>query len=692
MEFVTADAATTGATTAPAGRILIIDDEANIRATMTRCLKRSAYAVSVAADGPAGLEQLAAGDIDLVLLDINMPGMSGFDVLAEIRRSHAPSELPVLMVSASGQSCDILRAIQSDANDYVVKPVEARALLWRIETHLARCRAELALRESEQRLTLALRGSNEGLWDWDRDSGAIYFSPRWKALLGYGETEGPASFDAWLELVHPDDRVMFVGAIDAHVSGDTPQLDIEYRIRHRSGEYRWARTRGAYASIGRNAARIVGAQTDVTDRKLVDAATGLPNRVRFKDCLDEALRAKQPFAVALINIDRFRVINEGLGSEAGDVLLGCFAERFKGALAPAHMLARLGGDEFALLAPDVSSDAEMSLLIAECRRRFEAPVTVGEHALHISFRVGAVIADAEHRVPGDLLHRADMALRSAKLQIEDRVAFGERPARGVALARLKLENDLHCALAQDEFVAVFQPIVALATGRTVGFEALARWHKPGQGMIAPGCFVPVAEETALIGAIDDRILALACGEAARWPCPAFITVNVSGYRFGDPALITGIARRLAGSGLDPRRLKLEITESTIMTDASATARTVKAIAERGIGVAIDDFGTGYSSLAYLHRFDATTLKIDRSFVQAMAESDQGVEIVRTIIMLARTLKMSVVAEGIETRAQCDVLRALSCDYGQGYYFAKPLSADDARRRLSLEIDMVKEAV
>jgi EAL domain-containing protein (putative c-di-GMP-specific phosphodiesterase class I) len=285
-----------------------------------------------------------------------------------------------------------------------------------------------------------------------------------------------------------------------------------------------------------------------------------------------------------------------------------------------------------------------------------------------------------------------MALRTAKLQPEGRVAFAKRPARGVALARLQLENDLHHALAADEFIAVFQPIVALETGRTVGFEALARWHHPERGMIPPGNFIGVAEETGLIGAIDDKVLTIACREAVNWPGRPFVAVNISGYRFGDPELVAGIDARVAQSALDPRRLKLEITESTIMTDASATARTVKAIAARGIGVSIDDFGTGYSSLAYLHQFDATTLKIDRSFVQAMGESEHGLEIVRTIIMLARTLEMSVVAEGIETLAQYDALRALGCEYGQGYYFAKPLSAADARRRLVVEAGSTTEVV
>jgi EAL domain-containing protein (putative c-di-GMP-specific phosphodiesterase class I) len=292
-----------------------------------------------------------------------------------------------------------------------------------------------------------------------------------------------------------------------------------------------------------------------------------------------------------------------------------------------------------------------------------------------------VMAGPEHRDAGNLLHHADMALSRAKHRPDARIAFAERPERGAALARLQLENDLHHAFARDEFTAMFHPIVALATGRTVGFEALARWRHPLRGMIPPADFIGIAEETGMIGAVDDRMLGIACREAVQWPGAPFVSVNVSGRRFADPSLSAGIAATLAASGLDPARLKLEITESTIMTDAAAAASTVKAITARGIGVAIDDFGTGYSSLAYLHRFEARTLKIDQSFVQAMIGSEQGHEIVRIIIMLARNLQMSVVAEGIETKAQQDALIALGCEYGQGYFFAQPLSAADARRRL-----------
>jgi diguanylate cyclase (GGDEF)-like protein/PAS domain S-box-containing protein len=675
------------------GRILVVDDEPLVRTLLERCLGACGYEVTIAADGATALARVAAGGIDLVLLDINMPRMSGFELLDALRRDHDPNTLPVIMVSASGRGEDVIRAIQATANDYIAKPIDTDTLLWRIESHLTRARTEAALRESEARLGLALRASNQGLWDWDRDTGAIYFSPHWKMLIGYGEHDGPASFDDWLELIHPEDRAALSAAIDAYLRGDTSQLDIEHRIRHRSGTYRWVRTRAA-ASVASShpGRRIVGSLTDVNDRKLVDATTGLPNRMQFQDALASALRANRPFAVALINIDRFRLVNEGLGSEAGDALLRCFAERLRAALAPEHLLARLGGDQFGLLAREISSDAAMGALLAACRGPFEAPVTLGEDALRVVFRAGAVIASDEHRVPGDLLHHADMALRTAKLQPEDRVAFAARPSRGAALARLRLENDLHRALAHDEFIAVYHPIVSLADDRTVGFEALARWFHPERGMVAPGAFIAAAEETGLIAAIDGRVLIAACREAMEWPGAPFVSVNVSGYRFGDPALVPGIDAALAESALDPRRLKLEITESTIMTDASATARTVKAIAGRGIGVSIDDFGTGYSSLAYLHSFDASTLKIDRSFVTAMVESDQGLEIVRTIILLARALKMSVVAEGIETLAQCEALRALGCEYGQGYYFAKPLSATDARRRLELEAEILKKAV
>ncbi|GIL38895.1 putative bifunctional diguanylate cyclase/phosphodiesterase [Roseiterribacter gracilis] len=666
------------------GRILVVDDNGDNRTVLTRRLERRGYGVSEAVDGASALLQVAAGGIELVLLDVNMPEMSGLEVLAELRRTYNPVELPVIMVTANSHGDDILRAIQADANDYVVKPVEFEPLLRRIETHLARRRVEAALRISEERFALALRGSMVGVWEWDRDSDAVYFAPGLKGLIGYAEDEGPSTFNDWLDLAHPDDRARLESVL-LSADHELQSLLFEYRVRHSRGGYRWMRVRGnAYGVTRDDPGRVVGFQVDISDRKLVDPATGLPNRLQLLDALETALAAEPRLAVALINIDRFRLINESLGTQGGDALLKLVAERLQTAVRPTDLLTCLGGDEFALLARNVQTDGDMRDIVDGLQARFSSPIELDGHELHVSLRVGAVLAGPEHRLAGDLLHHADLAQRQAKLRPDARLAFAVTPTRGAALARLQLENQLHRAVARGEFVAVFQPIVALATGRTVGFEALARWHHPERGEIAPGGFIPVAEETGIIGAIDDCVLGIACREAATWSGAQFVTVNVSGRRFADPSLIAVIDAKLAAARLDPGRLKLEITESTIMTDAAAAANTVRSIAARGIGVAIDDFGTGYSSLAYLHRFDANTLKIDSSFVKAMSASEQGMEIARTIVMLARNLRMSVVAEGVETEAQRNTLLSLGCEYGQGYYFARPLSAEAARDLVSRE--------
>jgi diguanylate cyclase (GGDEF)-like protein/PAS domain S-box-containing protein len=605
-----------------------------------------------------------------------MPDLDGIEVLRRIRARRSSAELPVLMVTGRTGDDDVLGALLADANDYVAKPIDFAVLMQRIEVHLGRLRAERALQRSEERFALAVAGSNDGIWDWDLERHQVWFSPRWAAQLGFDEMELGKDIGAWLRRVHPDDLPKLKSALQASVDDSTLPFALEHRLLHKEGGYRWMLARGrALARDGRTV-RMAGSQTETTDRKLADPVTGLPNRLIFRERLETAARSGREFGLLLVNLDRFRAVNDTFGLHAGDELLARAAQTLERAAGTAEVIANLGADEFAVLA-----EARSAVRLAEqVAAAFRDPFTVNGEKLYAQASIGLALRGPEHGSGEEVLRDAQLALRRAKEDGGARIELSDPKSQADALRRLGLERDLRRALDEAEITAWFQPVVRLEDGVVVGFEALGRWLKPDGTMVSPAEFIPVAEETGLIAAIDAHVLRIACAEAARWPAKGgkvpYVAVNVSAKNFGDPGLLDLVDRVLAETGLDPRQLKLEITEGTIMRDPVAAERGVNELAFRQVGLAIDDFGTGYSSLAYLHRFRADTLKIDRSFIGALDKSDSGLAIVRAIIGLAASLKMRIVAEGIETPQQHRILEELGCVFGQGYLFSRPVPIRD----------------
>jgi diguanylate cyclase (GGDEF)-like protein/PAS domain S-box-containing protein len=554
-----------------------------------------------------------------------------------------------------------------------------------------------ALRASEERYALLARGANDGLWDWDMRTGRLFFSPRWKAMLGYAEHEIGDDLDAWIELVHPDDRRAFEQAIAMHCHGGTPHLEAELRMRHKDGGSRWLLARGiALRDTNGAACRMAGSLTDITTRKaaearlarsvLYDALTELPNRTLFIDRLHRAIeRARRHpeyhFAVLFLDFDRFKVINDSLGHVIGDQLLVAIARRLQACLRTEDTVARLGGDEFAMLIDYIADMADAVQVAERIQRALAQPFDLSGHELFTSVSIGIALSMTGYEQPETVLRDADTAMNRAKAGGRARYELFDSGMHARVVALLRLETDLRRALEREEFEIHYQPIVALASGCTIGFEALVRWRHPKRGMLGPGEFLPVAEETGLIASIDWWVLRRACRQLAAWQTafrlnhPLSMSVNLSGRDFSRPDVADRIAQELRDVGLAGHSLRLEITESVIMEHSEIAAATLARLRAIGVQVSIDDFGTGYSSLSYLHRFPIDTLKIDRSFVSRIGTEGQNTKIIQTIITLARDLGMQVIAEGVETLDQCNQLRELRCEYGQGFFFSRPL--DDA---------------
>jgi diguanylate cyclase (GGDEF)-like protein/PAS domain S-box-containing protein len=567
-----------------------------------------------------------------------------------------------------------------------------------------RVRTEAALRESEARYALAARGANDGLWDWDMERGTVYFSPRWKEILGYGPAEIGNMPEEWTRRMHPEDAPRVQADLQEHLRSPSPHFENEHRVLHKDGTYRWVLARGvAVRNAAGRATRMAGSLTDVTSRKIAeerlvhdavhDVLTGLPNRALFETLLDRSLarlrrRAEYRFAVLFLDLDRFKVINDSLGHLTGDQFLVEVSRRLVRCVRPEDTVARLGGDEFTILLDDVEGPDDALRVAERIQAELTSPVELGGHETYTSASIGIALSDRRYVRPEEVLRDADIAMYRAKSRGRARHEVFDVDMHREALDQLTLETDLRHALERDQFRLEFQPIVHTESGRLAGLEALLRWHHPERGLVPPGHFIRLAEETGLINAIGEWVLWEACRQVRQWhvllPAGAEalpVSVNLSPRQFTDPRLVDMVATTLAVTGLPSRALRLEITESMLMDHADTSVRLLNRLKALGVQIQVDDFGTGYSSLGYLHRFPLDALKVDRSFVSRLEADPENREIVKTIVSLAKNLRMEVVAEGVESPGQRTFLHGLGCEAMQGFLFAGPLGPSEVEELL-----------
>jgi len=484
-----------------------------------------------------------------------------------------------------------------------------------------------------------------------------------------------------------------------------PMVNVEEKETRADGDVRWIST--TKLPLRDRAGRIVGTfgiSRDISERKAAEAQlqhrafydplTDLPNRALFLDRLQHLFHRSRRalgnplFAVLYLDLDRFKAINDSLGHQAGDELLVGTARRLERCLRPGDTLARLGGDEFTVLLDDISCEADAIGVAERIHEELAVPLDVRGYEMFTSVSVGIALSSAGYDRPEDMLRDADTAMYRAKAggRARHQVFDGDMHQR--AMSSLRLETDLRRALERQEIVPYYQPIVDLESGEVIGLEALARWRHPGLGLLPPDLFIPVAEESGLVGAIGEWMLAEACRQARDWQrkyprrAALGISVNISPRQLAQGSLPAEVERVLGATGLDPACLTLEITESALMHNLNAGAGVIQRLHAMSVGLHLDDFGTGYSSLAYLHSFPVQALKVDRSFVSRMDGVSQQSAIVKAIVSLAGNLGMEVIAEGVETRAQADALRALCCRRGQGFLFSEPLAAEQAEALLA----------
>jgi diguanylate cyclase (GGDEF)-like protein/PAS domain S-box-containing protein len=676
-------------------RTLVVEDSEDDAQLLIRQLTRAGYEPAAARVETAEemSRLLDEKTWDLIIADYSLPQFSAIRALNLLHEKGL--DIPFIILSGTIGEGTAVEAMKAGAHDYIMKGSAARLIpaidreLREARERATRRRAEEALRENERRFRSLIERSSDIITVVDRDGTILYESPSVERLLGH--TPGELIGTKLQQHIHPEDAAAVVAEFDRHTREAVQS--VEFRFRERGGGWRSLEASVNHLVDNPDVAGIVLNCRDITARKqdeatirhlaYFDALTGLPNRLLFNDRLAQALaharrRGSRCLSIMFLDLDRFKTINDTLGHGAGDELLRLAATRFSNSLREEDTVARLGGDEFLFLLPGVD-DAENAARVAQkVLDVFDMPFLVMDQELHATASIGISMFPFDGSDAETLIRNADTALYRAKEEGRNRYQLYAPAMNAVALKRLVLENRLRGAVDRNELLLHYQPLVSLDSGEPIGVEALVRWKHAELGLVSPAEFIPMAEETGLIVPMTRWILRAACAQMKEWQLAGLpletVSVNVSPRRFNDSNLPSMIEEILRTTKLDGRHLSIEITESVMMESAEATINTLQQLKNLGVKISIDDFGTGYSSLSYLKRLPIDTLKIDQSFVRDIPADSDDAAIAILIIAMAHNLKLSVVAEGVETQDQKSFLQSRSCDIMQGYLVSRPLPA------------------
>jgi len=703
-------------------RVLIVDDEPLILEGLVRLMGTRNYEPIAANGGREALIAIGKQQFDIILLDLNMPDLGGAEVLRFMTDREV--DTPVIVVSGDSTIDGAIRALRGGATDFIRKPYEPEELLRRIDNTLTKRRLEKEnnlilqrLQQSEKWHRFLVNSSPDLIYTLDEEGRFTFINDRVESLLGYPKEEIIGQhFNC---VIYEEDIARAEHVFNERRSSERCARNVELRLKCNPGQRRPRIMNGRYKTVEVSATGMYepaenrfekrfmgsyGVVKDVSDRKQAeetvhyqtyhDLLTGLPNRALLRDhlglSLAQAKRSKQPIAVLILDLDHFKIINDSLGHGCGDELLINVATRLRQCLREGDTLARLGGDEFAVLLPGLFSRKDVDQIGRKIIHSLSKPMQIKGHDVYVSVSIGASVAPEDGDMVDTLIRHSEIAMYQAKSQGRSRLQFWQPGMQAPYSERIQMEADLRRALARNEFMLFYQPQVDIASGTIKGFEALLRWWHPEKGLLSPADFIPIAEETGVIVPMGEWVLREASAQLADWRKARLpevrMSVNISARQLENPDFVESVMRSVQIHALDCNCVELEITESLLMRDLESNAIKLGRLAASGVMLAIDDFGTGYSSFKYLSKFPIHTLKIDQSFVKDLRHNGNA-SIVNAIVGMGRGLNLNVVAEGVETPDQLDVLRNLHCGEMQGYLFSPPLSAHDATRLLQRNIHM-----
>jgi diguanylate cyclase (GGDEF)-like protein len=649
--------------------------------------------VHEATDGMSGLAAIGQHAPDIILLDVVMPGMSGFEACRQARQLPNMEFCPIVMLTALDDMDSVTRAYEAGATDFVGKPINWPVLEHRVRFILKSAESFRSVSESDSQMAIAQRISSVGSWAWRVGPDTVSWSDEMYRVCGVRPGEFGKNYQGFLALVHPADRSQVETAVRVALDHGAA-YDLEHRLLLPDGIERVVHGKADVVfGIDGKALSMSGTLQDITQRKLTeeriyflanyDALTDLPNRNLLGDRLTQATtlarRNSQRITILCLDLDGFKFVNDSYGHAIGDILLKTVAARLKAAVRESDTVARLGGDEFVLIFLGLVDDRDVNCSVQRIVDLFAEPFLVDSRELHVTASIGVCLYPDDGEDVDMLLKNADVAMYAAKDGGRNCSKFYAREMGSRIEQHVRMENALRVALEQQQFEVHYQPKVNLCSGKLSGVEALIRWNHPQNGMIPPDSFISLAEETGLIVPIGEWVMRTACAQAKQWHNMGFddmsVAVNLSACQFGRQNVTNLVLRVLADTGLAAQHLELELTESMLMSDSDGMLAALHDIKAIGVTLTLDDFGTGYSSLAYLKRFPIDVLKIDRSFVRNVTTDPNDASLTKTIVLMAKSLKMKTVAEGVETQGQLGFLSAIKCDAVQGFYFSKPVNAD-----------------
>ena len=682
--------------------VLVVDDDNLERMLIREALEEVGFRVEEACNGLEAVAGVRDTKPDIIFLDVSMPEMDGFEACSAIRQLPGGQYIPILLVTGADDLESIERAYDVGATDFMPKPIN-----WPLLSHRVRYihRASNAFRESIQgraELAEAQRIAKLGSWSLNVETNVFHYSVETSRIFGWDDASSPFTYADLLNRICVNDRERVRSAIEDATAASNA-LELDFNILRLDGSVRVVAARAQRLDYDTDRSDdLKGTFQDITERKQTeaklqylahhDALTDLPNRALFRDRLEHALaragRDQSPVAVHCIDLDQFKGVNDTLGHAVGDRLLQAVAERLLAEVRGGDTVARLGGDEFAVIQVGFDQPEDVEILANRIVTRLSQPFNVDGHKILVGASVGMTRFPTDARDADQLLMNADIAMYQAKANGRNCNRSFVSGMDDALRDRKALEDDLHRGLEEGWFEVHYQPQVDTASEAIVGAEALVRMRHPERGIIPPSEFVPIAEEIGLIVPIGSWVLRTACRQAAHWHAngrPIRVAVNISPVQFRQDGLVTTVRSALQNANLPASYLELEITEGMLMHDTESSLGILRQLKKLGVQIAMDDFGTGYSSLTYLKLFPFDRIKIDRSFIDELAENEDAAAIVKAIVALGRNLSMNTTAEGVETLTQLDSLRDEACNELQGYYFSRPITANQFNELLQLKV-------
>ena len=697
------------------GNLLLVDDELNLLLSMEELLNLHGYNTTAAHGGVAALPLLDSQSFDLIILDLNMPGVSGHDVLRHIKENQY--DVTVIVVSGETSFEAVSEALKLGAYDYLRKPYAPDGLLTTIRNAVSKSQLESQnkliqnkLSDSERLHRYIVEHSPDMIYMLDEQGCFTYLNDRTTVLLGYDAENligTPIS-----KLVHKDDQE----GIDEllHIDSSTDFISKVLRLKTSDGLIRFfdfelspiqlnstkgiatlfsgqQRSNGVFG-VARDITERVKAEETINFQAYHDLLTNLPNRGLFEDRIDmviaQAKRNDQKFGLMFLDLDRFKLINDTLGHTLGDLMLQAIAQRLQSCVREGDTLARFGGDEFTLLLPLLHGANDAILVAEKIRAALKTPFSIEGHELYTSVSIGIALYPQDGTNLRELIAHADTAMYAIKQRGKDGYQLYQSELDHSSPDRIVLEHDLRRALEGEEFALQYQPQVDLVTGKMSGLEALIRWDHPKQGRLMPMDFIDIAEQSGMVVPIGKWVIEKAIQDWVVWKDQGIhitrVAVNISSLQISQPTFVDEIIDLLDFYSMPAQFLEIEITESLLIADTTKVIEKLRKLSDHGIGIAIDDFGTGYSSLSYLQKFPLRTLKIDRTFVEEIESKDVDAYLVNAIVSIAKGLDLELVAEGVENWAQLEYLRSRGCDKVQGFLFSKAVDADEIERIVRAE--------